>query len=147
METAEKVFKSYLKNLGTQTRPAKDWVTDVIIHKLEEDAKIAFLLLDAASVTSDGFEFFGSSPKFLIDDRFYKKIGQSAKKSNELLAEQCSNLGYALLDYRVNVVQSMKEPITFELEDLCANLYALQAETVDSGSRSSLLDFIGGLRE
>jgi 2-polyprenyl-3-methyl-5-hydroxy-6-metoxy-1,4-benzoquinol methylase len=147
VQAAEKVFKSHLKNLGTQTRPAKDWVTDVIIHKFEEDAKLVFSLLDAASVTSDGFEFFGSSPKFLIDDRFYKKIGQSAKRSNELLAEQYSSIGYALLDYRVSVIQSMKEPITLDLEDLCANLYALQAEIVGSGSYSNLPDFIGGLRE
>ena len=147
VEAAERAFEPHLKNLGTQTRQAKDWVTDVIIHKLEADAKLVFSLLDAASATSDRFEFFGSSPKFLIDDRFYKKIGRSAKGSNELLAEQYSSLGYALLDYRVNVIQSMKEPINTELEDLCANLYALQTEIVGSGSYSSLPDFMGGLRE
>lgn len=144
---AEKIFKSHLTNLGTQTRPAKDWVTDVIIHKLEDNAQFIFSLLDAASATSERFEFFGSSPKFLIDDRFYKKIGRSAKKSNDLLAEQYPSLGYALLDYRVNVIESMREPITFELEDLCANLYTLHAEIINSGSYSSLPNFIGELRE
>ena len=147
VEAAEKAFESHLKNLGTQTRQAKDWVTDVIIHKLESDAKFVFSLLDAASATSNGFEFFGSSPKFLIDDRFYKKIGRSAKGSNELLAQQYPSLSYALLDYRVSVIQSMKEPIKIELEDLCANLYAISAEIVGSSSYSSLPDFIDGLRE
>lgn len=147
VEVAEKVFESHLKNLGTQTRPAKDWVTDSIIQEWEKDARVVFSMLDSVSTLSERFEFFGSSPKFLIDGRFYKKIGRSAKGPNDLLAEQYPRLGYALLDYRIDVIQSLEKPVFFELEDLCAHLYSLQTEIVSSGSYATLADFVDGLRE
>lgn len=146
VNVAEELFESHLKNLGTQTRPAKDWATDSIIHQWEKDARVVFSMLESVSVLKENFDFYGSSPRFLIDDRFYKKIGRLAKGPNDLLAEQYPMLGYALLDYRVDAVQSLKEPINFELEDSCTDLFGLQTEIVKSGSYSSLPDFIDGLR-
>lgn len=147
VEAAENVFESHLKNLGTQTRSAKDWVTDVIIQGWGKDAGLVFSMLDSVSTLSERFEFFGSSPKFLVDGRFYKKIGRSAKGSNDLLAEQYPSLGYALLDYRIDVIQSLKEPVSLELEHLCAHLYYLQTQIATSGCYATLAEFIDGLRE
>ena len=71
---AEEIFDPHLKSLKTRTRPTRDWVLDVILHEWESGAKVVFSLLDSCRALGPNFEFYNSSPKFLIDDRFYKKI-------------------------------------------------------------------------
>ena len=74
VELAERIFDSHLKSLGTKTRPTRDWVLDNIFHKWERGARVIFLMVDSSRSLGPSFDFNGSSPKFLVDDRFYKKL-------------------------------------------------------------------------
>lgn len=101
------MFKPHLETLGTSTRPAADWVQDVILHDWSVGQYI-FTMPDAVEALGNEFEFYGSSPRFLIDDRWYKGVSGRPSGMNDLLKTQYPVLSAALLDYRVGLGQVMK---------------------------------------
>lgn len=93
-------FESHLKALDTSTRTATDWVIDSIFHDWHT-GKYIFTIPDSIVALDNSFDFYNSSPRFLTDDRWYKKINRSSESLNKLAVLQFSGLAGALLDYRV----------------------------------------------
>jgi SAM-dependent methyltransferase len=141
---AVRIFEPHLRSLGTKTRPAIDWVLDVILHEWPKN--YSFSLLDSISTIGGEFVFYGSSPKFLIDDRFYKKIDRSAKSTNELAYEQFSALSLAMLDYRVPILKTIDFSQSKLLDDLSASLEKIVEEILESNSYDRLDDFLFHLK-
>ena len=139
---AVKVFDSHLRKLGTITRPPRDWVLDNILHKWEKNACVIFTMLDTSNTLGSAFDFYGSSPRFLIDDRFYKKIGRSASTSNDLLNQQFGRLTLALLDYRISFLDIICINQSKDIENLCTELFNLHIEIIDTNCYNKLDDFI-----
>jgi SAM-dependent methyltransferase len=147
VELAEKIFDSHLKSLGTKTRPTRDWVLDNILHKWENGARFIFSMIDSSRSLGPSFDFNGSSPKFLIDDRFYKKIDRSAHTSNDLLIQQFSNLSLALLDYRVSLLDILRSTKSTDLEELCVELFEISVDIIEDNSYRKLDAFLALLKE
>jgi len=55
---------------------------------------------DAIAALDDGFDVFGSSPRFLTDWRWYKSISGESDRFNELATESYWSNVHNLLDYR-----------------------------------------------
>ncbi len=144
---SEKIFESHLKSLGTKTRPTRDWVLDSILHDWESGAKVIFSMVDASQSLGADFDFFGSSPKFLVDDRFYKKIDRSAENSNNLLVKQFPTLSLALLDYRVSFLDTLGSAQGLDIEGLCTVLFDTQIKIIGENSYDKLDDFFYYLRK
>lgn len=147
VELAEKIFDSHLKSLGTKTRPTRDWVLDSILHKWERGARVIFSMADSSQSLGPRFDFHGSSPKFLIDDRYYKKVDRLAKTSNDLLIQQFSNLSLALLDYRVSLLDILKSVKLADIEEMCVELFDIQIEIVNENSYRKLDEFLALLKK
>ena len=139
---AEKIFDSHLRSLETKTRSTKDWVLDQILHKWESDAKITFTMIDAINSLGINFDFYNSSPKFLIDDRFYKKIGISAETTSSLCKRQYNKFSLALIDYRINFLDLKKSSQPIDLESLCMKLIDIHNIIIESNSYNRLEDFM-----
>jgi len=144
---AEKIFDPHLKSLKTRTRPTRDWVLDVILHEWENGAKVVFSLLDSCRALGPNFEFYNSSPKFLIDDRFYKKINRPSGVPSESLSQQFSHLSLAFLDYRVSLLDVLKSGHELDVEDLCMTLFNIQVDIVESNSYNKLEEFMSYLKK
>jgi len=144
---AVEIFAPHLKSLRAKTRSTVDWVLDSIFHTWEKDAKVIFTLLDACKCLESEFDFYGSSPRFLIDDRFYKTINKSALSSNELVALQFPDLTLALLDYRVGLIDILKSRHASQLESLCMEAFSTHLEIVNTNSYSKLDEFMDVLKD
>ncbi len=147
VELAEKIFDSHLKSLGTKTRPTRDWVLDSILHKWEGNARMIFSMVDSSRSLGPNFDFNSSSPKFLVDDRFYKKIDRSAQTSNDLLIQQFSNLSLALLDYRISLLDILKSGTLTDVEEMCVELFEIQTNIVEDNSYRKLGAFLALLKK
>jgi len=144
---AVKIFEPHLKTLNTKTRPPKDWVLDNIIQDWGEgNRKHVFSILDCIKVLGDSFDFYSSSPKFLIDDRFYKKIDSRASKTNLLVKQQFSQCSLAFLDYRVPLVEVLTSKGSVEMEFLCKTLFDIHVKILESNNYESLDLFLENLK-
>lgn len=139
---AEKIFDSHLSCLETKTRSTKDWVLDQILHKWENGAQIAFTMIDSINSLGNDFDFYQSSPKFLIDDRFYKKIGISADSTSTLVKRQYSKISLGLIDYRINFLDLSGFLQLNDLENLCMKLINIHNIIIESNSYDRLEDFM-----
>ena len=144
---SEKIFDPHLKSLETRTRPTRDWVLDVILHEWENGAKVVFSLLDSCRTLGPNFEFYNSSPKFFIDDRFYKKINRPSGVPSESLSQQFSHLPLAFLDYRVSLLDILKSGCELDVEDLCTTLFNIQLDIVEANSYNKLEEFMSYLKK
>ena len=119
-EYAVKLFSPHLETLPAKSRNARDWVLDSIMHPWE--ANKMFTISQAIDALQDEFDFYGSSPKFLIDWRWYKSICEKEVGWNELAREQYLNNVAATIDYRLEPAD-----IHFdrgeELNELCKKAY------------------------
>lgn len=147
VEVAASIFGPHLATLGVRTRPAKDWVLDTIFHDFERGAQVIFTASDTYDALGREFDFVGSSPKFLIDDRFYKQLSRSSRTSGDLLVEQLPRISPGLLDYRVNLHEAMQESVSSDLEAICEDLFHVQEEIVRDGSYAHYGEFARRLSE
>lgn len=109
-----------------------------------------FSILDAADSISDTFNFYNSSPSFLIDDRWYKKVGSTDATRTDLLRHQYGTLVTSLLDYRVPISSISKiedQQSLAEIESLCNQVCLLHNEILNNSSYHSINKVIDALEE
>lgn len=63
------VFTPHLESLAGRTRPVEDWIHDNIL--IPYHGRL-FSIADAIGCLADGFDLYGSSPRFITDWRWYK---------------------------------------------------------------------------
>jgi len=92
------VFSPHLAQLQGMTRRHDDWIIDNLINPTV--CGQLFTIPDALTTLPDQFEFYASSPHFVSDWRWYKKIYGKERDFNQRgLKQYWSNL-HNLLDYR-----------------------------------------------
>lgn len=141
------VFDSHLKSLATSTRPTHDWVIDVILHDWHH-GKYVFTLPETAEVLKNDFDFYHSLPSFLIDDRWYKKVGRGSMSSSDMLKLQYPVLAAGLLDYRIPLTTSFSNQESIgPIEMLSQRACDIHNSILDSRSYLALDEFFRVLRE
>lgn len=141
------IFKSHLESLGTLTRPIEDWVIDVILNDWER-GKYVFTLIDLVESIGDRFNFYNSSPSFVTDDRWYKKVTGNSLSPNSNLVQQYANVSAFFIDYRISLdsVLKIKSDIS-EIEKLSALACSTHDEILLVNSYDQLDDFFKILSE
>jgi 2-polyprenyl-3-methyl-5-hydroxy-6-metoxy-1,4-benzoquinol methylase len=102
---ASRIFISHLNHLNTKTRSARDWVIDSIIQKWET-RNYNFTVADTVDALNTDFDFYNSSPRFFVDDRFYKSVSRSKNNINEIVKYQYEKLSIGFIDYRVPLINA-----------------------------------------
>lgn len=143
------IFTPQLKTLGNNLRPVKDWVLDNILHKYSKENKHIFTLSDVISTLGEDFQFHGSSPRFLIDDRFYKHVSNSRFGVNEIFLKQYDYMNIPFIDYRVpmNNVFDLDLGICRDIEDLCKHAWDVHLNICGDLSYESLEEFLSIIKE
>lgn len=141
---ASGLFRSHFNNLQTMTRPIEDWVHDMILHDWHHGQCI-FTMLDAVTTLPD-FDFYSSSPRFIIDERWYKKASHSVSMS-ALLKQQYASFNVFLLDPRVPLKEAVRIKYAERIEEICAELCSIHSRIIDDNSYDELDRFISLLNE
>ena len=144
-----KLFNSHFDQVGAARRPVEDWAQDMILHDWHM-GEYVFTMTDSIAALEKDFEYYSSSPRFLIDDRWYKKVNESSVTVNDLLNQQYAALNTFLLDTRVSLkdILQIKDSAKLSIiELLCKSACVIHDKIVQENSFNRLEDFITALRE
>lgn len=139
-------FASHLEFLATSTRPPLDWAIDVILHDWHNDSYI-FSLKDSIETINEEFQFYNSSPKFLTDDRWYKKVIPGSVDSNTLALLQYHRLCSTLIDHRYSINEMIIDVFPEEIEFLSIRACEIHNEIINQNNFNLLFDFLSVLQE
>ena len=116
------VFEPHLNTLKGRSRLVDDWILDVIIHPwIGSMLSVA----DAIEALDYGFDVYGSSPRFLMDWRWYKEIvGENRNWNARGLESYYANL-HNFLDFR-DIFEPRDERENQELLAICDSLFAAE---------------------
>lgn len=112
------IFRPHLATLRGMTRSVDDWILDNIVHPLPGRV---FAVDEAVDALDDGFDFYGSSPSFVTDWRWYKDIHGSERRFNERAKSQYVRGIVNLMDLRVE--QENEPQLGVRLREMAARLH------------------------
>src|SRR5262249_34046281 len=93
------VFRPHLEALsGKMTRPLDDWVIDNLLNPATIGEYLS--IPDALAALAPEYAFYGSSPKFVTDWRWYKSIDGASSSYSERATEEYWRHAHCLLDHR-----------------------------------------------
>lgn len=121
-------FGPDLRSLPGMSRLHEDWVLDQIVHPYSKSA--AFTLQDVIAVLDDGYDFVGSSPRFLTDWRWYKSVPESPLTWNQRAVRQIDRLSASFIDYRADPAET-DEALGRAIEERCRRLWELHVDLLD----------------
>lgn len=110
---------SYLKDIS---RFIDDWILDSVIRSLHVGK--LFSILEIIGCLGVDFEFYGSSPRFIIDFRWYKSLHDSEKVFNGVALTQYYQTNMNLIDCK-HVFDSMLEEVGMSLNVLCPKTWGI----------------------
>lgn len=128
VEDAVKFFREDLLSLTGMSRFHEDWVFDTILHPWGES--LFFSIPDAIETVSDEFDFYKSSPSFLMDWRWYKSVNGAEFGTNEMANNAYARNSLFLIDYRVDPAE-ITHPAHgswLPLEEDCKEAYEVHME-------------------
>jgi SAM-dependent methyltransferase len=97
-ELLSRVFGPHLSTIPGMSRRHDDWVIDNLLNWASIGPYLP--IPDAIGTLHGEFEFFGSSPHYVTDWRWYKSLTRSAAGFGELATEQYWENAHNLLDFR-----------------------------------------------
>lgn len=97
-----KIFESHLMFLTGISRPVEDWVWDNLLNPAAASlaASNEFSIEKCLEVLGDRFYFFGSSPTFMADWRWYKTLPGDPREFNEPFLKSFSLQRHNLLNHQ-----------------------------------------------
>ena len=137
------ILKPHLGNLKSMSRPVDDWILDSIIQPLQDRKLLS--IPDVINTLKDSFDMYNSSPKFIVDWRWYKDINSDDKEFNKTALDCYYKNNINLIDYRFEFSPSS---VTFgkELEIICGQCWDIMC-LIQNGEASEWQTFINLLGE
>ena len=91
-------LEPHLKHLSGMSRPVEDWIMDSIVQPMRDRRLLS--IPDVVNCLANRFDVYGSSPRFLVDWRWYKEIIGKNRGFNEVALDNYYRNNLNLLDYR-----------------------------------------------
>jgi SAM-dependent methyltransferase len=126
-------YSKQLLNLKGMSRPIDDWLLDNILQPLQERELLSFV--DVINSIGNRFQVIGTSPKFLIDWRWYKEIPADPLTYNEYALASYYTTNINQLDYRY-VLPSHSLETGYTLESIGARAWVYMCQ-IESGETES----------
>ena len=106
-------------------------------------------MADVIKTIGEDFQFHGSSPRFLIDDRFYKRIGLDNFGTNQLLLDQLNKANLSFLDCRVSMQACLNTDgsLCEDIENLCTNAWKIHLDICNNSNYNKLDLFLSCMNE
>lgn len=97
LERLRPFFAPHLETLRARSRPVDDWILDNVLNPFIGKT---FSIPEAIDALSDEFDFYGSSPDFVRDWRWYKDAGLDLHGVGRRAKEEYLRAIGTLVDYR-----------------------------------------------
>ena len=91
-------LQPHLQHLRGMSRPVEDWILDNIVQPLQDRCLLS--IPEVVTCVNEQYDVFGSSPRFMIDWRWYKDIIGDNREFNELALVNYYQNNLNMLDYR-----------------------------------------------
>lgn len=101
VEIATAAFSPHLATLASMTRPHRDWLLDMVLSPAYFD--ICLTPQQAVEALPAPFEFYGSSPRFTQDWRWYKGLSGENRRFSEMFLNSYEENIANFLEYRTLV--------------------------------------------
>ncbi len=143
------IFDKHLASLGvgSSRRPTEDWVLDGIFFPwAEKDEHIS--IPDVINALQEDFQFYGSSPKYLQDSRWFKSVYEDDTGLNKLALEQYDRFVLGLLDCRVTSenLPKIDNQRVADIEGLCKQAHSYYRIINGEESYDKLDEFLSTLQ-
>jgi hypothetical protein len=92
------MFTPHLQSLPGMSRRHDDWIIDNLLNPASIGPVLS--IPDAVNAIAGDFDFFASSPRFVVDWRWYKAILPGHEGFNEVAVEEYWKQAHNLFDYR-----------------------------------------------
>lgn len=136
------VLGPHLATLRGMSRPVDDYILDNITHPFSGRM---FSIAEAIDALGETFEFYGSSPDFALDWRWYKTLVGTAREFNRHAQEQYFGALLNFLDYRFTFERHEPE-FGRRIDELCQALYAA-TQALDFGEPVAWPAMLDGVEE
>jgi SAM-dependent methyltransferase len=115
-------FQNHTRHLKGMSRSTKDWILDNILQPMFDRKMLA--LPEVVQLLGKEFEIYSTSPKFLVDWRWYKEVVGKTRMFNEKALECYYQTNINLLDYRYEHKETSVE-FGIQLEKKCQTAWEL----------------------
>jgi len=112
-------FKPDLNSLQGMSRHHEDWVIDQILHPWSGPL---YSIPEAVEAIKDNFEFYGASPSFVVDWRWYKQICGDDYGFNHLASEAYFSQLHNFIDHRF-LFEPQPEDNNRRIKDVADTIY------------------------
>jgi len=119
----------HLKTLKGMSRTIEDWLLDNIVQPLFKVKLFSFPY--ALDTLKENFDIYGTSPRFLMDWRWYKDIAGEEIRFNEFAVDSYYRNTLNFLDYRYTFLPHSRK-FGEELEARCSEAWELMCQ-LESG--------------
>lgn len=82
------IFSSHLASIKGMNRRKDDWIIDNILNPMLYPGRKLFSFPETLETIGQDFDFLSSSPRFMLDWRWYKTLGETKDQNNNLALEQ-----------------------------------------------------------
>ena len=115
-------FQNHTRHLKGMSRSTKDWILDNMLQPMFDRNMLG--LPDLVNELEEEFDIYSTSPRFLVDWRWYKEVVGEKRFFNEKSLECYYKSNINLLDYRNECAETSIE-FGINLERTCRNIWSL----------------------
>jgi 2-polyprenyl-3-methyl-5-hydroxy-6-metoxy-1,4-benzoquinol methylase len=109
----------HLGTLSAMSRPLEDWIWDNILQPMVPGT---FSIPEAIAALGEDFDFYGASPSFVTDWRWYKEITGAARDFNARAADAYRRNIVNFLDWRTGPGRPLDEHVGEAIIALCGEI-------------------------
>jgi SAM-dependent methyltransferase len=136
-------LQPHLKHLSSMSRPVEDWIMDSVVQPMRDRRLMS--IPDAINCLDNRFDVYGTSPRFLVDWRWYKEIVGVERKFNEIALNDYYKNSLNLLDYRYKFPEHSVD-FGMKLEHIGSQSWDLMCR-IEYGDQAAWQDFFELMKE
>lgn len=116
LEILRPLLAPHLATLAAMSRPIDDWIWDNILQPMVYGT---FSIPEAIEALGADFDFYGASPSFVTDWRWYKELYGSARGFNQRAVDAYRRNIVNFLDWRTGPLRPIDETVGETIIALC----------------------------
>ncbi len=143
LEILRPLLAPHLATLTAMSRPLDDWIWDNILQSMVHGT---FSIPEAIDALGAEYEFYGASPSFVTDWRWYKELYGSARDFNARAADAYRRSIVNFLDWRTGPIGPLDEHAGEAIIALCDEVVDVVLGQADQPARERSQRILAPLR-
>ncbi|MEO5377437.1 MAG: class I SAM-dependent methyltransferase [Magnetococcus sp. DMHC-6] len=137
------LFDPHLKTIQGMTRSSSDWILDNLLRPWES---ASFSIPDAIHTLKDRFDIHGTSPRFILDSRWFRTIHEEDFGFHAVAEKSYYANVHNLINHRV-WTPSISEQLNKTLLELCSKIFQEIQAFEEQRDRQLVWSLLGDLQQ